>query len=64
MITLKCGEHTLELCYIKGLTLEENMMNYYGWLLRPIMEIEGSLENTLQKLNWNITYDKTNKSDS
>ena len=47
---------TLELSYNSNLSIKENLLEHYGWLLKPIMVKEGSFENALQKLNWKIIH--------
>lgn len=56
MIKIHCMGETLELSYNSNLSIKDNLLEHYGWLLKPIMVKEGSFENALQKLNWKITH--------
>lgn len=51
MIVIKCGKEELEL---DGEDPHEIILNEYGWLLNPIIERVGNIQNALEKLNWEV----------
>lgn len=51
MIVIKCRKEELEL---DGEDPYETILNEYGWLLTPIIEKEGNIQNALEKLNWKV----------
>ena len=51
---LECLGEMIPLTRLQGETIQEMLMKYFGWLLKPIMEQTKTFENALDKLNWKV----------